>query len=164
MKEDKKEYGLRKRNSLENIEKDFNDAIDRLISGSPQNAKLRLLASTGSLKINSQTVAIEAGRSRTLISLKSCRLPLIRDRIIALSTRRPYRRGSSHKSGIIELQEEIAELRDQLAAALECQAQHLLAREKAERESAKWRDAFRRQTDERKGTTNVSNLRPSPKD
>lgn len=152
------------RRSLDQIEKDFNDAIDRLVAKTPKNEYLLDLARKGLLKINSQTVSKEAGRSRTLIALENCRLPHIRDRIIALNKKRPYSRKQGHESEADELRREIAELKDQLASALEGQAQHFLAREAAEREAAKWREAFRRQTDERKGTTNVSPLRPSPRD
>lgn len=162
----KDEDGFRKRSrpSLDQIERDFNDAIDRLIARTPQNGYLRDLASKGLLKINSQTVSMEAGRSRTLISLENCRLPRIRDRIVALNKKRPYSRRQGYAAEASELRREIAELKDQLASALEGQAQHFLAREDAEREAAKWRDAFRRQTEERKGATNVSPLRPSPRD
>lgn len=145
-----------RRPGLENIEKDFNDAIDRLLANSPQNSKLKDMARSGQLPINSQTVAKEAGRSRTLISMKNCRLPRVRDRIINLNKKRPYRQRQSHEAELADLQLQIAELRDQLVLALEGQAKHFLAREIAEREAGKWRAAFRRQAEEGKDTIKLS--------
>lgn len=62
------------------IEQDFLDAIKRLHDGEPINKKLKALAAKGALKINFSTVAIEAGRARTLIALeKGCRYPRVRE-------------------------------------------------------------------------------------
>jgi hypothetical protein len=63
------------------IEKDFLDALDRLQSGSPRNKSLKVKQKEGLLRITVQNVALEAGRSRTLIGLEKCRYPRIRELI-----------------------------------------------------------------------------------
>jgi hypothetical protein len=62
------------------IERDFLDAIQRLQDGTPKHKKLRAQKAKGTLKINISTVAMEAGRARTLIALEQgCRYPRVRE-------------------------------------------------------------------------------------
>lgn len=65
------------------IEQDFLAAIKRLEEGHPRSKELKKRAALGILKINVSTVAIEAGRSRTLIALDDkCRYPRVRALIL----------------------------------------------------------------------------------
>lgn len=67
--------------TAEVIEKDFLDALQRLAEGKPQNKMLKARVREGRLKINAVSVALEAGRSRTLIALEECRYPKVREAI-----------------------------------------------------------------------------------
>jgi hypothetical protein len=64
--------------------RDFENALDRLRRGRPNDARLAKLAAAGKLRITVASVAQEAGRSRTLIGLEGCRFPDIRDRIMSM--------------------------------------------------------------------------------
>lgn len=64
--------------AADRVEKDFLDALHRLVEGKPNNKKLISLAKEGKLKINASNVALEAKRSRTLIALEDCRYPKVR--------------------------------------------------------------------------------------
>lgn len=62
------------------IERDFLDAIERLLGGEPKNKKLKARKANGTLKVNVANVALEAGHSRTLIALETgCRYPRVRE-------------------------------------------------------------------------------------
>jgi hypothetical protein len=63
------------------IEQDFLDALQRLVDGKPEHKELKARANAGKLKINISNVALEAGRSRTLIALKDCRYPAVREAV-----------------------------------------------------------------------------------
>ncbi len=63
------------------IEQDFVDALQRLIEGKPNHKKLKASHKTGKLKVNAVNVALEAGRSRTLIGMDGCRYPAVREAI-----------------------------------------------------------------------------------
>lgn len=65
------------------LEKEFLEALQRLIDNVPGNPGLQRLAKLGRLRINYSTVAKEAGRSRTLIGMDGCRYPSVRSRIQA---------------------------------------------------------------------------------
>lgn len=70
------------------VEKELDGAIDRLLAGKPLNKELAHKAKIGkTLKVNSTTVAQEAGRARTLIAHETCAYPRIRARIEALKTK-----------------------------------------------------------------------------
>lgn len=62
--------------------RDLENALERLIDGKPKHRKLRALAAAKKLRINVLSVALEAGRSRTLIGSNDCRFPDIRKRIL----------------------------------------------------------------------------------
>lgn len=156
-------HARRKRSAIEVIEKDFHDALDRLIAGKPRVPRLKRHASEGRLNINPTTVALEAGRSRTLIATVSCRLPSVRNRII--ESRRPDEIAAPRTASdaIARLREQVVDLKRQLAASIEVQASHFLAREKAERESSKWRDALKRDNEHMKLDEKVRPIRPIKK-
>jgi len=64
------------------IERDFLDALQRLQDGQPKHKQLRAQKAKGTLKINFSNIAVEAGRSRTLIALETgCRYPRVRELI-----------------------------------------------------------------------------------
>lgn len=64
------------------IERDFMDALERLVQGKPTHKALKdLLKKKGKLPVNGVNVALEAEHSRTLISMDSCRYPKVREAI-----------------------------------------------------------------------------------
>jgi len=140
----------RRRSPLKIVERDFHDAIDRMVGGRPKSFRLKRLAAEGRLFINPTTVAEEAMRSRTLIALEDCRLPSVRNRILELSHAKEVTIPRSSAEVISSLREQNIELQRALSASLECQQEHFMARERAEREAAKWRDAFKREQDHAK--------------
>lgn len=60
------------------IEADFFSAYKRLCTHSPHNLALKARAIAGKLEINLSTLALEAGHSRTLISMSSSKYPRVR--------------------------------------------------------------------------------------
>ena len=143
------------------VERAFHEAIDRMLAGKPKTQKLRRLAAEGRLSINPSTVALEAGHSRTLIALETCRLPSVRNRILTVARGDEVAAPRTAAEVITRLRAQVVQLRHQLAAALEGQSEHFLARELAEREAAKWRDAFRRIEDQAQQGSKVSPIRPA---
>lgn len=149
----------RERSTLEDIERDFNSAIDRLLAGNATDPALRARAARGRIKLNPVMVAKEAGHSRTLIAMENCRLPAIKKRIQE-ENRKDGRSSPRAKEEVMaRLRKHIVELERDLAAALEAQAQHFLAREKAEREAEKWRNAMRRRDEHAEQEGNVVGIR-----
>lgn len=63
-------------------ERDLSEALERLERGAPRNQRLKALAAKGALRITVSSVALEAGRSRTLIGTTDCPYPEIRNRIL----------------------------------------------------------------------------------
>jgi hypothetical protein len=125
------------------IEKDFLDALKRLQEGGPINKALKAAKAKGALKITISNVALEAGRSRTLIALESCRYPRVRemikqakDGITAIPT--------THTQLIERLRASIADLKTQKAQYQAEATVHFLARIKAEKEAARERAAAAR--------------------
>lgn len=160
MKLKENDMPLRQRNEIESIEQDFNEAIDRLLAGKPRDNHLRKLYEEDRLRITPTTVSREAKRSRTLIAMEDCRLPNIRRRIEAVNAL-PQVIGARTASAVIkDLREQVLSLRRELAAALEGQAEHFLARELAEREASKWRDAVKRQARQEEEDAKVRSIRP----
>ena len=64
--------------TVNKVEQDFHNAIDRLFAGQPTNPGLKKKQAAGKLKINVANVALEAGRSRTLIGTENCDYPAVR--------------------------------------------------------------------------------------
>jgi hypothetical protein len=63
-------------------ERDFIEALERLEKGMPRHQRLKALAAKGALRVTISSVALEAGRSRTLIGTANCAYPGIRNRIL----------------------------------------------------------------------------------
>lgn len=71
------------------IEAEFHDAIDRIVSGAPSHPVLQDSQKAGTLRLTVKSVAMEAGRSRTLIGTRDCLYPDVRSRIRAISEEGP---------------------------------------------------------------------------
>ncbi len=69
--------------AMNQAERDFSEALERLERGTPRHQRLKALAARGALRITVSSVALEAGRSRTLIGTADCAYPEIRNRILA---------------------------------------------------------------------------------
>jgi hypothetical protein len=126
------------------VEEDFNAAIDRILAGKPTNLKLKQEASNGRLKLTYATVALEACRSRSLIAHENCGYQSVRARILQLSSDEGGVERPNPRNKLAELRRENEELKSKLATALNAQLEHFLACQKAEREAARWREAYRR--------------------
>ncbi|MBU1776198.1 MAG: hypothetical protein KJ899_06120 [Gammaproteobacteria bacterium] len=66
------------------VEQEFFDAIDRLLQNKPRNRALAIKAKAGTLQINTTTVALEAGHSRTQIGHDKCKYQKVRAKILGL--------------------------------------------------------------------------------
>lgn len=103
--------------------RDLLSALARLRSGLPRNADLILLSQQGKLKINPSSVALEAGRSRTLIGMDGCRYPDVRREVLASKDQTPLqmKRSAALKAMSAEikrLEEQITIKESALVAAL----------------------------------------------
>lgn len=89
----------------DDVKGDFLAALTRLRNGMPKNSKLIEDASNGVLKINPSSVALEAGRSRTLIGMEGCKYPEIRREVLASKDQSPLqmKRGAALKSLGLEI-------------------------------------------------------------
>lgn len=124
------------------IEKDFFEALDRLCAGKPANPALKRLAAQGKLRISVSAVAKEARRSRTLIACEDCRYPAVRIRV--LEHVRSVSNPRDASAVITRLRADIADLRTKLRNAQAEMAAHFHARQKAERDATRWKDAYER--------------------
>lgn len=89
---------------MNRAELDFTEALERLEKGAPKHQRLRALAAKGALRITISSVALEAGRSRTLIGTADCAYPEIRSRI--LDRRRPASQRRTQDDIIAQLRRE----------------------------------------------------------
>lgn len=126
------------------VERDFNAAIDRILGGRPTHQALQKKAASDELKLTYATVALEAGRSRSLIAHENCSYQAVRERILRATE-------ASAAGGRRKLSDKLAELhrlnddlKRKLDSALDAQLEHFIARQKAERAANKWREAFKR--------------------
>jgi hypothetical protein len=131
--------GVKKRSPRVVIERDFDAAIDRLEMNRPKDPLLKRLAAEGRLKINFSTVAKEAKRSRTLIALANCQYQVQRVRVMKLMHPGEVATPRTASEVISRLREEKADLMAKLRSALDGQAAHFLARQRAERDADRWR-------------------------
>lgn len=123
----------------DSIEQDFLDAIDRLRDGQPKNKQLKARKAKGALKVNIANVALEAGHSRTLISLETgCRYPRVRELIKQVKIGHD-RLPSTLSEVVVRLRADNAELRAQLNTHKAAVLANFNAREKAENEAARER-------------------------
>jgi hypothetical protein len=113
------------------IEQDFREALQRLLEGKPENKKLRASAKAGKLKINTFNVALEAGRSRTLIALEKCRYPAVRQ---AVKDAQGGKKAlpTTYTQLIGNLRADIATLKTEKRLLEATMASHVLARRLAE--------------------------------
>lgn len=134
----------KKRPSRAVVERDFDEAMDRLERNKPKDPILKRLAAEGRLKVNFSTIAKEAKHSRTLIAVADCQYPAQRARAIKLM--RPGEVASPRTASevISRLRQEKADLLTRLRLALDGQAAHFLARQRAEREAERWRQEAQR--------------------
>ena len=119
---------------IDRIEKDFMDALDRLVEGRPTHKTLKRKVVNGRVKISITNVALEAGRSRTLIAMKDCRFPRVRELIKQTqsgSTRIP----TTHSELITRLRADLAEMKIQKERYQSEAVAQFLARTKAEKEA-----------------------------
>ncbi len=114
------------------IHSDFAEALARLIDGKPNNQELAQKAKEGKLRINVSSVALESGRSRTLIALEKTKYPEIRRAILAVAGKGkgPESRSNAKSANYREMINEL-ELQNRLlashVAALTEQRDRLLA-------------------------------------
>lgn len=97
------------------VEQDFLAAFERLKNGRPNHPRLVELGKRGCLRVNVSTVALEAGRSRTLIGTDTCRYLTVRRLIQQEGVQGPAR--ITQESVINSLRERIADLRGKLQQA-----------------------------------------------
>ena len=126
--------------AIDQIEQDFLTALDRLQEGKPTNKTLKASKVKGILKITTSNVALEAGRSRTLIAMEHCRYPRVRE-MIKLAKGGKTAEPRTHTELIQRLRADIADLRAQVKQYQAEATAHFLARTKAEKEAAKERAA-----------------------
>ncbi|TBD89441.1 MULTISPECIES: hypothetical protein [Rhizobium] len=68
---------------MSDLTEEFQAAIERIVTGKPENQRNKELAKKGKLSLNFSSVAREAGdHSRTLLSMEDCAYPHIRDQIL----------------------------------------------------------------------------------
>lgn len=101
--------------TIDPIEKDFLDAIERIKAGKPKDDSLKAKAKQGKLKLSASSVAIEAGHSRTLIGHGGCRYPEVR----GLLLEKKKRPDCDDLQEIERLRATVQELRRKLAAAMD---------------------------------------------
>jgi hypothetical protein len=129
--------------SRDPIENDFLQALRRLQDESPNHKALKAAKAVGKLKINFSTVAQEAGHSRTLIALENSRYPRVREAVRIAQGETPSEPRTSGDL-INKLRADIAELRVQLKKAEAHAVEHFDAREKADRQASRWKNAYDR--------------------
>lgn len=113
------------------IEQDFLKALQRLVEGKPQNKTLKASAKAGKLKINVVSVALEAGRSRTLIALENCRYPKVRE-AVKLAQGGKKSLPTTYTQLIENLRADLATVKAERHLLQIKMADHVLARRKAE--------------------------------
>lgn len=126
------------------IERDFLDAIKRIENGEPKNKKLKAQNSKGILKLNFSTVALEAGRARTLIALEQrCRYPRVRE-LIKQAKNSKLILPTTHTELIERLRFDKAELTAEVKKLHAEAVAHFQARVKAENEAERERNTASR--------------------
>lgn len=113
------------------IEQDLLDALQRLVEGKPTQKTLRTKAKEGKLKVNPSTVALEAGRSRTLIALEDCRYPYVRQ-AVKLAQGGKTALPTTYTQLIASLRADLATFKAEKRLLETTMADHVLARRKAE--------------------------------
>lgn len=148
---------LKLQHTPDQIEQDFLDALKRLQDGEPTDKSLRRDKKAGVLKITSTNVALEAGRSRTLISMTNCRYPRIRELIKQAKGDRSFI-PTTQSELIRRLRTDISELRVQRDQYQAEATVHFLARVKAEKAAAREKEIAARLRKDLASSNNVSTL------
>ncbi|MDR7049197.1 hypothetical protein J2X54_001645 [Duganella sp. 3397] len=126
------------------IERDFLDAIRRLKDGQPRNKQLKMRQAKGTLKVNFSSVALEAGRARTLIALANgCRYPRVRELIKQTAAGRTDL-PTTHSELIARLRMDKADLQEQVKKYKSEVLAHFTARVKAEGEAVREKETAAR--------------------
>lgn len=113
------------------IEQDLLEALKRLVEGKPTNKTLKAKAKTGTLKVNTSNVALEAKRSRTLIALENCRYPRVRE-AVKLAQGGKKSLPTTYTDLIASLRADLATVKAEKRVLETTMADHVLARRKAE--------------------------------
>ncbi|UKI07663.1 MULTISPECIES: hypothetical protein [Variovorax] len=121
--------------AIDQIEKDFEEAVQRLTEGKPVSKRLQSLMRKGTLKVTLSNVAEEAGHSRTLISMENCKYPKIRILVDEVNGKAPAI--PQTLTDLVKLLRATkAELSTKLKHSQAESAKHFLARENAEKRIA----------------------------
>ncbi|ERL03067.1 hypothetical protein O999_04915 [Pseudomonas putida LF54] len=124
------------------VRQDYLKALQRLIEGTPLAKQNVAKASIGKLKVTISAVAVEAGRSRSLISREGGKYSDVREHILNYMAGKSHA-GKNRKFEIDTLKSQVSKLKVELKLALEAQAVLVIERMRAEREADKWRRAYR---------------------
>ncbi|MCS0627940.1 hypothetical protein NX786_01100 [Telluria mixta] len=106
---------LRSTPPITGVEKELMDAFKRLEEGVPNHPDLLKKARLKKLRINATTVALEAGRARTLIAHDKCAYPRVRAKIKSLEE--PKGPSTSYEDVNRTLREQNIELRKMVIVA-----------------------------------------------
>ena len=116
---------------IDPIERDLLEALQRLIEGKPTHKTLKAKVKEGRLKVNPSNVALEAGRSRTLIGLEECRYPKVREAVkLAQGDRKAL--PTTYTQLIASLRADLATVKAEKRMLETVMADHVLARRKAQ--------------------------------
>jgi len=136
----------RKRSEGNRVERGLMEALDRLEKGIPRHPRLKALLAKGALRVSISSVALEAGRSRTLIGTAHCAYPAIRQRI--MDGRRPPTQRRTQDDIIAQLRRDNATLRAENAR---------IATQLADAVAAAWR--LKKELDFQKAVQKRSDIR-----
>lgn len=126
----------------ERIRSDFLKAIERIVTGFPENERLKKLRDNNKLKLNFTNVALEAGRSRTLIAVDGSKYSDVREKI--LKGEKINNKIMSSTDLIRRLREEVKSLEEKIVKIREAQARDFYALNDAISEANRWRNAYLR--------------------
>jgi hypothetical protein len=128
---------------MSKLERDFHDALDRLIAGKPTHPELLALKREGKkLKINPRTVAKEARHSRTYIALEKPKFPDVRNRILDLKN--PVLSPTDSSEVIGGLRRQVTELREKLHYQQDQMKAHFNARRSLEKDVERYKRKYER--------------------
>jgi len=102
------------------VDDEFRFALARLLSGQPRHPDLVHDLREGKLRLSVSTVALEAGRSRTLIGHARCKFPKVREEILKAIESGPT--AARARDLLRSTTARITELEDQLAQVLSINA------------------------------------------
>jgi len=147
-----------KRTTSDDISRDFVSAIERLRKGEPVNPRLKEAARRGKLRINVSTVALEAGRSRTLLASADGKFAHVR-KLMAPVTEVQDAKPRNLTGLLADMRRELADVRAKLKNQQGQTVEHFHARRAAERRAEKWQRAYQRA---KLGNVTSTNVIPFP--